>query len=458
MIGVSAILMRLARYVQGSSQLVRSSSDAANVVAFQNRRFRMLVEHCYRNVPYYRKLLRQAGLRPEHIRSLDDLPKIPLTSRADIQFLEPRELCAEGVKPESLLMRRTSGSSGAPLTIRRLWFEERILLAMRLRFYLGMGFGPRTRRVQIENLASAADWRRTLHQAPWQKRLGIFPKISLDWTLPKDELVARIRSFRADLIAGPPSLLAWIADDLSPLQMERIRPRLVGIGGETCTEGMRRQIERGFAAPILEIYGSHEFVTIGWRAPGDAEYRIFGQGVIAEVLREGQPVAPGEDGELTGTALHSFAMPFLRYRLGDLVRRGASNGWHAHSVSSLAMVVGRTMDRFVLASGRVIHPYNVAFVLRDEELWLRRFQIIQIDRNRFLIRIIPYKVPGGEVMAEATRKLATVFGEPVEVQIELVSELPSSASGKFFPYVSLERFRQWDGRPEPQVDAPGLAG
>lgn len=137
----------LGRYAHGAYVILRSPLDRDAVVAFQNRRLRILVRHCHDRVPYYRRLFQGAGLTPEDIRGLDDLPKIPTTSRADLQFLDAEQICAEGVDPESLLIRRTSGSSGAPLTVRRLWFEERLLLAQRLLSLRKLGIGWRSPRL-----------------------------------------------------------------------------------------------------------------------------------------------------------------------------------------------------------------------------------------------------------------------------------------------------------------------
>ncbi|MCW5979517.1 MAG: phenylacetate--CoA ligase family protein [Bryobacteraceae bacterium] len=444
------MILRAGRYAKGISVIARSPLDSERVLAFQNARLRALVRHCYHRVPYYRKLFDRAGLRPEEIRSVDDLPKIPPVPRTDFQFAAPEEICARGVDPDSLLIRRTSGSSGAPLTIRRRWFEERLLLSERLLSLRRLGIGLRSPRVTVEQLSAGAGWKQDLYRTEWQNRLGLYPKRFLDWRLPHQELVDRLAAIRPALIHGPPSILSWVADEMTDEDRRRIRPRLLTSGAETCTEEMRRRIERGFGAPLAEIYGSHEFVSLAWRPASEPEFAVYGDLVIVEVLKDdGAPAAAGEPGELVATALHSFAMPFLRYRLGDLVWRGSSEGWRPHSCSTLARIVGRMMDRFRLPSGRYVHPYVVARVLRDDERWLRRFQIVQSGPARFWIRIVPHAEPGPDRLAALAPKLAESLGEPAEVRVELVADLPPTSTGKFYPYVSLERYRAWGERPEP---------
>jgi len=103
------------------------------IVAFQNKQLRRLITHAYKNVPYYRRLFDQNGLKPNDIKSVSDLSIVPITSKKDLQSLPAEEVVARGVNPKNLIVRRTSGSSGEPLTIRRTWLEERLLGLFRLR-------------------------------------------------------------------------------------------------------------------------------------------------------------------------------------------------------------------------------------------------------------------------------------------------------------------------------------
>ena len=91
----------------------------------------------------------------------------------------------------------------------------------------------------------------------------------------------------------------------------------------------------------------------------------------------------------------------------------------------------------------MVHPYDLANVLRDHELWLRRFQIIQEQRDRFRIRVVPYQQPTGQKMQQAAAKIEARIGNGVTVELELVERLPPMESGKFYPYVSLERLNAW---------------
>jgi len=410
------------------------------IVAFQTKRLRSVVRSAYRRVPYYRRLFDHAGVRPEDIQSLEDLSKISLTSRNDIQHLRPSEICARGVAPESLLQRRTSGSTGMPLTIRRHWFEERLLLAYRIHSQYSWTELWKLRRATIKFTQATEKAYRGARSL--SERL-VLPRTVIDWRLPKEEIVRRLQKIRPTRISGPPGILSWLADELTDADRAVIHPELVVTGGETLTAGMRKQIEKGFGVPVRDAYGSHEFVSIARECLAGGAYHVCDESLIVEVLRDGKPVEAGQEGELVGTALNSYAMPFLRYRLGDWVRRGPDSCPCGSPYSTLLRIQGRVIDRFTLANGKVVHPYELANVLRDHELWLRRFQIIQEQRDRFRIRVVPYQQPTGQELQQVAAKIEARIGNGATVELELVERLPPMESGKFYPYISLERLNAW---------------
>ena len=86
---------------------------------------------------------------------------------------------------------------------------------------------------------------------------------------------------------------------------------------------MRQQITQGFRAPVFEMYDSHEFNLLAWECSATGEMHISDYGMILEVLRDGRPVREGERGEVVGTNLYAYTMPFIRYRLGDIVTKGS---------------------------------------------------------------------------------------------------------------------------------------
>jgi phenylacetate-CoA ligase len=217
----------------------------------------------------------------------------------------------------------------------------------------------------------------------------------------------------------------------------RIRPRLILIGAETLTPHMREQISTAFGVPVFDRYGSFEFGTLAYQCPGGGRFHVAEHIVILEVLRDGRPAGPGEEGEVVATALHSYAMPFIRYRLNDLVTVGETPCPCGAPVRTLGRILGRVMEQFVLPGGERIHPYAVLSPLLAAAPWLRRYQIVQDRIDHVLIKIIPLTNPGSEAVAAAARRVAEALDGRVTVDIVLVEEIPLEPSGKYRPYYSL---------------------
>jgi phenylacetate-CoA ligase len=180
--------------------------------------------------------------------------------------------------------------------------------------------------------------------------------------------------------------------------------------------------------PVRELIacfrGSHEFIGIAFECPRNGGYHISDQTLIVEVLRDGHAVGPGEEGELVGTALHSYAMPFIRYRFGDLVILGPSQCPCGAPFSTLSRIQGRTLERIRLPDGRTIHPYAVIGPLVQSVPWIRRFQIIQDQRDHFRIKLVPKFRLEQRELAKIGAVVLEKLGQGARVDVEVIEQKP----------------------------------
>jgi phenylacetate-CoA ligase len=416
-------------------------SSRKDLVAYQERCLRALIPHAYTRVPYYRRLFDVAGVDPKRIRTVADLARIPMTSRADIQRLSPAEICDAGAPVDALLVTRTSGSTGAPLTVRRTAAEERLLLGFRFRATREFGLRFTMRRVQIDYFSPEALEREG--GQPFYQRLGLHQRLRIDWRTPKRQMLDRIERFRPHVLSGPPSILSWVASELTDQERRRIAVDLVTTGGETVTPAVRRLIERTFDAPLIERYGSHEMVFIAVRPPGRAGHTVCEDALIVEVLRDGKPARPGERGEIVLTALHLFAMPFIRYRLGDEVTLGDAPGDSTSCYTTLSSIVGRTVDRFFLPDGSVVHPHAFSSAIERSGVAVRQFQVVQAERGAFQVRVVLLRDQPRD-LGELARRVREALPATVSVRVDLAESL-QPATGKlrvYIPYESLDARNQ----------------
>jgi phenylacetate-CoA ligase len=413
------------------------TATRAELKAFQDRQLRRLVVHAYESVPYYRKLFDRHRLHPRHIRGTVDLDLIPIVSKQELRAQPLKNVLARGFDPERLLTARTSGSSGEPFVIRRTWLEQSLHYTLRLRAFSALGFrlGDRSATVGLVRGQDSKDTKligRALQAARVKQVLTV------DGLQEPAAIVAHLQAFRPDVLTGMPGMLCRVADYLLAQDQRCISPRLMIVGGEVLTPIMRRNLVEAFGAPVRETYASHEFPLLGWECTQGDGFHVCDDGVILEVLHEGRPAKAGERGEVVATNLHSYAMPFIRYRLGDIATRGKEDCACGQPFSSIRSIQGRMIDYFPLPDGRLIHPYQIlSTFIGGGDSWIRQYQLLQERQDRIILRVLPAQMPDHERLARLEQSVLPLLGPQVEFRVQLVEDLPLEHTGKFRPSRSL---------------------
>ena len=409
------------------------------ILANQNRDLRRLIAHACERVPYYRRLFDEHGVDPNAIGDRAALAALPVTDREALQSLPVQDTLAAGVDARQLLAYTTSGSSGRPFTIRRTWSEERRLAAFRMRAMREHGLRFTDREANIRNVEQTKRWHRQRLLQVLQA-MGLFRKIWLDCRLPVEAIFDSLQRYQPDVLIGLPHVLARVAGIVAAGGRPPIRPRFVVAGGEVLTPLMRRQIGDGFQARVFNQYGSFECNLIAWECKETGHLHTCDDGVIIEVLYNGKPARAGEIGEVVVTNLHAFAMPLIRYRLGDLATQGFERCPCGRPFSTITAVQGRMVDYFQLSDGRWLHPYVIGDVLsREAGGWLRHFQVTQERPDRIVLRAVAAPIPAPQRIGELIAAVTSVLGPGIEFQVMLVADLAIEPSGKFRVYRSLVR-------------------
>lgn len=402
-----------------------------DIVAFQNERLRLLVRHAYQNVPYYRRLLDGRGVKPGDIRSVADLPAIPITSKRDLQFLPVEDVVARGVDPRRLITRRTSGSSGEPFSVHRTWLETRLLQAVRLRAMhdFGLRLADKVATVVLARRRHARG-----HQFPVSvlRSLGMYRHKRINCLLPAGDILRELQEFAPDTIGGFSGVLSHLAQVMSQGDQFNVRPRFVAVGGEVLTPLMRRQIAEAFNTPVFELYTSVEGSTIAWECRETGALHVCDDSVILELLKNGLPVGQGERGEVVVTNLQTFAMPLLRYRLGDIVTKGAETCRCGRPFATIRSVQGRMDDYFPLPGGRLIHSSEISVIVVQETVpWMRAYRLLQERSDRIVLTAVPLVAPTDSELRRLHAAVAAVVGQGVDFQVRLVPEIRLEDNGKF---------------------------
>jgi phenylacetate-CoA ligase len=418
----------------------RQRGTRQQILEYQSARLCKLVEHAYRNVPYYQRLFDKAGVKPAQIRRSEDLRLVPPTSKADVHATPGQDFIVRGVDPGKLVVRTSGGSTGEPIRIQRTWAEERLLNAFRFRALKTLGLRTTDLRVYIGLLRGN---QKADHQSVAKAvfKTGLMRFEVVDVLLPVEEVVKRLEQLKPQVITGYAGAIAHAAYHINEHGGQPvIRPRLVVSSAEVLTPRMKSQIAEAFRAPVYNIYGANEVNIAAWECPKTGEMHTTDDLAIIEVLRDNVPVEPGQRGEVIVTNLHSWAMPIIRFRLTDVVTRGSDQCSCGLPFGTIRAVQGRLIDYFPLPDGRLLHPYEFFDkIIRDRAEWAGQYQFIQERPDLIRLRVAASRMPTPQRLEQIRSDAARLLGDGVEFQFDLVPEIKQEPSGKFRTARSLVR-------------------
>ena len=159
------------------------------------------------------------------------------------------------------------------------------------------------------------------------------------------------------------------------------------VSAETLHEEWRAVIESCFKVPVYNRYGGRDIHFIAQECPYRKGLHINSETALVEIVKDGRQVPPGEVGEIVVTRLDNFAMPFIRYRSGDLGVMAQSACGCGRSLPLLEKVEGRLQDAIVTADGRIVSGLLFAHMMKDCPE-IKEFQIHQLAMNRLLIMVV----------------------------------------------------------------------
>ncbi|MBH9576516.1 phenylacetate--CoA ligase family protein [Inhella proteolytica] len=402
--------------------------------ALQWQRLRALLQEAER-VPYYLERFAQAGLRWQDLKSLADLPRLPLLTKADIRAHSDALRHPEA---RGLARFNTGGSSGEPLVffIGKERVSHDVAAKWRATRWWGVDIGDRELVV----------WGSPIELGRQDRIKAVRDKILRTALLPAFEMsearldgfVAEIRRQRPAMLFGYPSALSLIARH-AMARGERLNDlgvKVVFVTSERLYDDQRKDIEQGFGAPVANGYGGRDAGFIAHQCPSGGMHLTAEDIIVETVDANGQPVPQGEAGEIVVTHLATRDYPFIRYRTGDVaVLDHHSRCACGRGLPMLKEIQGRTTDFVVTSDGTVMHGLALIYIIRDLP-GVRRFKIIQHSLLDTEVQLVLEPGFDRRAFQDIERGFKRRLGAAVAVRIQELDDIPAEASGKFRYVVS----------------------
>lgn len=395
-------------------------ASAEEIVRYQERRLRRLVQVAAHRSPFYREWFAEAGIDPRSIRTLADLPTLPLLDRTHLVD-EPDRF---RVYPRRIMWAaHSSGTSGRRVTAFRTPGSSAFELSALQRQWSWFGVPDRPRSVLLRsNDPDPAGTGRLTREVPGAGQL-VVSSYRLDATrLPR--LLEEVRAFDPQVVEGWPSSITLLASLLRD-SGERLPVTGVITSSEVMTAEQLRLMRDVFDGPVVDHYGQTERVAMagGCEAGGYHQFPDYG---ITELL----PVPGRTDRwEVVGTPLHNWGFPLFRYRTGDEVGPAPEGPCPCgRAFPLLGRIDGRVEDEFTAANGQ---PLPMPSMPLDDLPGLREAQIAQLAPGRFEFRLVPADGTDLPAVQEQARKsVEKYFGPGQTVTFRVMEHIPRGPSGK----------------------------
>lgn len=409
--------------------LEREKGSAEEIEDYQNACLRDVVSHAFLHVPYYRRLFSEQGLHPSDIRTVGDLPLLPVLTRETVRSCF-RELISDDVPYGETVRVFTSGTTGSGLPV--VYDKEALVrdLALAERQRSWAGISPREWRITLFGARVVPPGR--LRPPFWVYNL--FEKqilMSIFHLSPAcmPDYISFLSSHSGIPLEGFPTVLSVLADFV--LETKAAIPmKAVFTNGEPLSPEARAKICKAFDCRVYDSYGMTEWAGLIQECEKGGYHLASDYGILEVLDEDGERLPAGREGYLVWTGLINRAMPFIRYRIGD---KGMWDELGACQCGRpfplVSPTITRDSDYLVTADGMIFSPRAINQVLKDKTAFAA-CQFIQHDSHNVEIRVVPAN-EGATKEAEAVRRsLERILAGRLSVTVRFAEEPLQRASGK----------------------------
>lgn len=410
-----------------------------DLARYQEQLLIRLVRHASENLPYYRRRL-EPLFGADGTANLSAWNDVPILTRdeaiANNARMRVPQLAAEYGEVGEF---HTSGSTGVSLSVAN---NELVSLATNALF---------TRMVRWFDLDTSRPLA-VLRRFPDE----LIPcnaegQVERGWSLANPEAC----SYKLEILTPIELQLEWLARHKAPYLLtfpsgalalaHAVTPehgRSLGIEmvfliGETVPEGTAELIGERLGARVASMYACQEIGSIACECNAVAHYHVTAENALVEIVDEqGRDVAPGSRGRVIVTGLYNYAMPFIRYEIGDIAVAGTGPCACGRTLPTIKRVEGRTRNMFVFRDGTRFWPRNSTVRPMYAFVPFRRYQLVQLDQENIEFRYTPDGSGRLPDVAALNAYARQSIHPSLNFTVKEVERLQSGPSGKYEEFIS----------------------
>ena len=406
----------------------------ADMRNYQLKKLKEQVNHCYNSSSFYRKKLDSVGLKPDDIRTLDDLQKIPYTVKSDLRDNYPFGMVT--VKPDEIVeIHASSGTTGNPIIGSYTKSDMEVWQELMARSIYTTG-GRRQDVIHIAYGYGLFTGGLGFHYGAQKLGAKIVPA-SGGMTQRQIKLM---KDLGVTLLACTPSFAVYLAETMA---QEGVDPRKDlklkrgMFGAEPWSDKIRERIEQQMGIQAFDVYGLTELCGPGVSIECDEHkgLHIWEDHFIVETINPdtGEVLSAGEEGELVFTTLIKTGMPMLRYRTRDISKITTEKCSCGRTHARMLRVHGRSDDMLIIR-GVNVFPSQIEYAVMCFSELATQYLIV-VDRpgalDTFVVKVElsekaskDAQLDTNTLKAEIQKRIHIVTGITADVEIVKPGELP----------------------------------
>jgi len=399
---------------------------------YQTEKLKQLLRHAYTNVPYYTEVFKKLNLNPNDIKSIKDLKKIPILTKEGVAKNFDK-LIAKGIRKKYLKLICTSGSTGKPMQFYLDKHNDSLEYAFYKRHFDWMAVKIYNKRIKLWSRPFIEREIKDIYfYEPWLQ------KLSLSTTPhPVNDLnryIELINQFNPLVIMGNPSFLFLLACYAQEKNIHTDKFKCFISLFENLLPYQREFIKNQFNCEIFNCYECEERIICAVECSKHEGMHIEMERGILEIIGEDGEILPeGEIGRIIATGLHNYAMPLIRYDIGDIgsvLENLCSCGRGLPLLNSLE---GRS-NEVLKYKNKYIYSTTLSVLLRKFKN-IKECQFVQTS-DELKLNIVKRKDYTGRDTQELIKTLRKMIDDKLKINIEFIEYIPRTKMGKFSLIVS----------------------
>jgi len=397
----------------------------------QWNKLKLLINHCYENIPYYRKLFKLNGIHPENIKTFEDFAQIPILTKQDIKE-NFNDLFSTKLSEKDIFYDSTSGSTGIPLQLARSWDDQEYGAALKYRSNAWCGWNYWHKSVWL-----VSDTRRITELESLKGRiiLGIQRKLVINTKKITRENMFKwadqIKKYKPRHIYGYSSIITEFARFLTDNKIYISNIEGVFSTAEVLRD--RELISKAFNAPVYDQYGSSEIFCTAHECPkGNMHLNID------EIFVEFQDISnDSEIKKMIFTPLYLYGFPLLRYDIQDSAIPNKKQCECGLPYPVIELKVGRISDNLISDKGKLVSGVTLSWYLTDATKGISQYELIQENFSNITIKIICEEKFRQDNERNIRELLAEMLNSSdLNINFEYVDVILPGKNGKYRPILS----------------------